>query len=208
MLLYPEHACCSAGVANGAVFPTLPNPVYPGGTCNDYLPAAPMDRFLWVINFFATNGFYVVRPLSCQCVCHSTVSHFIMSHPISQLHVSKQATNRSIDHPSQPASQPVSQVQLEVCSSGPRSRCNFAVWLAFLLPFLAFPALQSLPLLQVPDWHPGVPASNQEIFSQDSWQVNMENFFSKLVTTYPGVVGKLILDLVNVSHSSSPPHPS
>ncbi|DBA92448.1 TPA: hypothetical protein ACH3X1_002682 [Trebouxia sp. C0004] len=98
----------SKGVANGAVFPTLPNPVYPGGTCNDYLPAAPMDRFLWVINFFASNGFYVV-----------------------------------------------------------------------------------------PDWHPGVPASNQEIFSQDSWQVNMENFFSKLVTTYPGVVGKLIVDLVN-----------
>ena len=58
-------------------------------------------------------------------------------------------------------------------------------------------------LLQVPDWHPGVPASNQEIFSQDSWQVNMQNFFLKLVTTYPGVVGKLILDLVNVSHSSS-----
>ena len=54
-------------------------------------------------------------------------------------------------------------------------------------------------LLQVPDWHPGTPSSNQEIFNQDSWQVNMENFFSQLVTTYPAVVGKLILDLVNVS---------
>ena len=57
--------------------------------------------------------------------------------------------------------------------------------------------------MQVPDWHPGTPASNQEIFNQDTWQVNMENFFSELVTTYPGVVGKLILDLVNVCHSSS-----
>lgn len=63
--------------------------------------------------------------------------------------------------------------------------------------------------MQVPDWHPGTPASNQEIFNQDTWQVNMENFFSELVTTYPGVVGKLILDLVNVRHSSSSsPHVS
>ncbi len=89
-----------------------------------------------------------------------------------------------------------------------RSHCKLAVWLASLLPCLAFPALLTFPLLQVPDWHPGVPASNQEIFSQDSWQVNMGSFFSKLVTTYPGVVGKLILDLVNVSHSALSACPS
>ena len=51
----------------------------------------------------------------------------------------------------------------------------------------------------MPDWHPGNGAANQEILNQDTWQNNMINFFSKLVTTYPGVVGKLVLDLVNVS---------
>ena len=53
--------------------------------------------------------------------------------------------------------------------------------------------------LQVPDWHPGNGAANQEILNQDTWQNNMITFFSRLVTTYPGVVGKLVLDLVNVS---------
>ena len=84
MILSQEHSCCFAGVANGAVFPTQPKPVYPRGTCNDYLPSAPMDRFLWVINFFATNGFYVVRPLSCLCVCHSTVSQSTHHESINQ----------------------------------------------------------------------------------------------------------------------------
>ena len=43
-----------------------------------------MDRFLWVINFFAINGFYVVRFLSYLCVCHSSVRQFMMSQPMSQ----------------------------------------------------------------------------------------------------------------------------
>ena len=59
--------------------------------------------------------------------------------------------------------------------------------------------LDSAFCVQVPDWHPGNGAANQELLNQDTWQNNMINFFSKLVTTYPGVVGKLVLDLVNVS---------
>lgn len=53
--------------------------------------------------------------------------------------------------------------------------------------------------MQVPDWHPGNPRSNREIFEQDSWQANYRSFFGKLISTYPGVVGKLAIDLVNVS---------
>ena len=47
----------SVAVANGASFPSVTSP---GGSCNSYLPSAPMDRFNWVINYFASNGFYVV----------------------------------------------------------------------------------------------------------------------------------------------------
>ena len=53
--------------------------------------------------------------------------------------------------------------------------------------------------LQVPDWHPGNPGSNREIFDQTSWQNNYVSFFSKLISTYPSVVGKLVIDILNVS---------
>ena len=53
--------------------------------------------------------------------------------------------------------------------------------------------------LQVPDWHPGVPSANQEIYDPTTWVANMINWYKTLVTAYPGVVGKLIVDLVNVS---------
>lgn len=45
-----------SSVANGASFPSVTDP----GACNSYLPSDPMARFNWVINYFATNGFYVV----------------------------------------------------------------------------------------------------------------------------------------------------
>ncbi|KAL3148715.1 hypothetical protein ABBQ38_014128 [Trebouxia sp. C0009 RCD-2024] len=95
-------------VASNAVFPTNPSPAYSGMSCNQYLPSDTMDRFLWVINYFATNGFYVV-----------------------------------------------------------------------------------------PDWHPGNPSSNREIFDQTSWQNNYVSLFGKLISTYPSVVGKLVFDIAN-----------
>ena len=148
----------------------------------------------------ASSHLLVCLSFNCEFVHHeSTNQSYRQSVKPSIIHSSKQASKEA----SRLARHSVSQAQLEVCFTSPRNQRNLTVWLAFPLPFRSFPALQSLPLLQVPDWHPGVPASNQEIFSQDSWQVNMENFFLQLVTTYPGVVGKLILDLVNVSHSSS-----
>ena len=55
-----------AGVAQGARLPPATSPVANDNYCNGYLPEKPMDRFLWVINFFATNGFYVVGSLSLQ----------------------------------------------------------------------------------------------------------------------------------------------
>lgn len=48
----------SRTVAAGASIPTVSAAA---GSCNSYLPSKAMDRFLWVINYFATNGFYVVR---------------------------------------------------------------------------------------------------------------------------------------------------
>lgn len=52
--------------ANNAAFPRNPSPAYSGMACNQYLPSNTMDRFLWVINYFATNGFYVVSTGSLQ----------------------------------------------------------------------------------------------------------------------------------------------
>lgn len=53
--------------------------------------------------------------------------------------------------------------------------------------------------VQIPDWHPGLPSSNTEIFNQTVWQKNMKDWFSLLTTTYPQVTGRLIVDLINVS---------
>lgn len=61
--------CVFAVVASNAVFPTNPSPAYSGMSCNQYLPSDTMDRFLWVINYFATNGFYVV-----STTCHGRKS--------------------------------------------------------------------------------------------------------------------------------------
>ena len=49
--------------SNGGSVPTLSNPPPSGSACNGYLPTNAYDRFLWVINFFASNGFYVVSLL-------------------------------------------------------------------------------------------------------------------------------------------------
>lgn len=65
-------------------------------------------------------------------------------------------------------------------------------------------AMQCNAMLQVPDWHPGVPQANQEIYDPTSWVANMINWYKKLVTDYPGVVGKLIVDLINVRPASVP----
>ena len=46
--------------SNGGSVPSLSNPPPSGSACNGYLPTNAYDRFLWVINFFASNGFYVV----------------------------------------------------------------------------------------------------------------------------------------------------
>lgn len=55
------NACPLVAVpVNNAAFPRNPSPAYSGMACNQYLPSNTMDRFLWVINYFATNGFYVV----------------------------------------------------------------------------------------------------------------------------------------------------
>lgn len=53
--------------------------------------------------------------------------------------------------------------------------------------------------LQVPDWHPGNPGSNRELFDQTTWRNNYVSFFDKLVKIYPNVVGKLVIDILNVS---------
>lgn len=59
-----------AAVASNAVFPTNPSPAYSGGmSCNQYLPSDTMDRFLWVINYFASKGFYVVSSACCGILC-------------------------------------------------------------------------------------------------------------------------------------------
>ena len=44
------------------MFPSNPSPAKSDpATCNQYLPSTnTMDRFMWVINYFASNGFYVV----------------------------------------------------------------------------------------------------------------------------------------------------
>ena len=57
----------------------------------------------------------------------------------------------------------------------------------------------STSCLQVPDWHPGNPGTNREIFDQPTWQSNYVSLFQKLISAYPGVVGKLIIDIANVS---------
>ena len=62
--------------------------------------------------------------------------------------------------------------------------------------------LQSNGVVQVPDWHPGIPQANQEIYDPTTWVANMINWYKALVTSYPGVVGKLIVDLINVSSAS------
>lgn len=69
---------------------------------------------------------------------------------------------------------------------------------------------QSSSSLQVPDWHPGVPSANRELFDTSCsgytagscWIKNMEYWFKTLITSYPGVVGKLIVDLINVRLAS------
>ena len=67
-LLCLTHTWLIAGPASNAVFPSNPSPAYSGMSCNQYLPSNTMDRFLWVINYFATNGFYVVStPLYQHC---------------------------------------------------------------------------------------------------------------------------------------------
>lgn len=53
--------------------------------------------------------------------------------------------------------------------------------------------------LQVPDWHPGNPGSNRELFDQTTWRNNYVSFFDKLIKIYPNVVGKLVIDILNVS---------
>ena len=56
--------------ASNAVFPSNPSPAYSGMSCNQYLPSDTMDRFLWVINYFATNGFYVVSSTTSAACDH------------------------------------------------------------------------------------------------------------------------------------------
>jgi aryl-phospho-beta-D-glucosidase BglC (GH1 family) len=48
-------------VAEGKIIPPMhAPPLYPS-VCNDYLPnTSTFDRFVWVVNFFAENGFYVL----------------------------------------------------------------------------------------------------------------------------------------------------
>lgn len=61
------NACPLVAVpVNNAAFPRNPSPAYSGMACNQYLPSNTMDRFLWVINYFATNGFYVVSTALMQ----------------------------------------------------------------------------------------------------------------------------------------------
>lgn len=55
--------------------------------------------------------------------------------------------------------------------------------------------------MQVIDWHPGTPSGNQELLDADTWVKNMANMYKQLINTYPSVVGKLIVDLINVSSS-------
>ena len=41
--------------------PALPAPPPEGACCNAYLPGgSTLQRFLWVVGFFAANGFYVL----------------------------------------------------------------------------------------------------------------------------------------------------
>ena len=48
--------------ADNSKAPTLPNPApQTPGVCNSYLPnTSVLDRFLWVVHFYASNGFYVI----------------------------------------------------------------------------------------------------------------------------------------------------
>ncbi len=46
---------------DNAHVPPLPAPPPAGATCNAYLPSgSTLQRFLWVVGFYAANGFYVL----------------------------------------------------------------------------------------------------------------------------------------------------
>jgi aryl-phospho-beta-D-glucosidase BglC (GH1 family) len=49
-------------VASGSLAPSLPfPPTRTAGKCNDYLPTTTiLDRFVWVVQFYVRNGFYVL----------------------------------------------------------------------------------------------------------------------------------------------------
>ena len=65
-ILTPSHSCDGRPYAGRALpddvrVPPLPSPPPPGALCNAYLPSdSTLQRFLWVVSFYAANGFYVV----------------------------------------------------------------------------------------------------------------------------------------------------
>ena len=50
----------------------------------------------------------------------------------------------------------------------------------------------------MPDWHPGVWQTNQELLDSASWIKNWVGLVTDLINQ-PNTAGKLILDLLNVS---------
>ena len=53
--------------------------------------------------------------------------------------------------------------------------------------------------VQVPTWKPYDPSRDQEMLDTATWQNNMVDWYTKLIQVYPSVVGKLIVNLINVS---------
>lgn len=58
--------------------------------------------------------------------------------------------------------------------------------------------LHDCALLQMPDWHPGVWQTNQELVNSALWIKNWVGLVNDMINL-PNTAGKLILDLLNVS---------
>ena len=65
--IVPASDRCRARSAAGSALPAgvrlplLPAPPTDGTSCNDYLPSdSTLRRFLWVVAFYAANGFHVL----------------------------------------------------------------------------------------------------------------------------------------------------